>query len=175
MSSKSLYDKRFLMNKIRLKLFVIIILSFIALDQKCFDDKKYLELIPGGKIKEYCETFPEERDSRFIARMIWSAVNEKKYSSMTRAEQLAYKSVSEFFIRRETISYDWKKDSFKLVATAAFDLTLKMKLPAEQSHNEVAKMIEMCIKLEEEAEKIEKKAGKIKDIKEKSIKKMVIK
>ncbi len=82
---------------------------------------------------------------------------------MSKAEQLAYKIVTQFSLHERTngkdslSSYDWKKNDYKLLATFAFEIALKMELPVEKTHKEVAKIINMCIQLEKEAQKIKRK------------------
>ena len=154
------------MNKDLLKLFFVAVLSFPVLGKQNSDDSKYIDLLPKGKIREYCANNPENTDSCFFAKVIWSAVNEKKYNSMSKAEQFAYKSVTRFWLRERTNNkdslslYNWKKNDYRLLTTAAFEVTLKMKLSAEQVHKEVANVIEMCIKLEQELEKTTKEESK---------------
>ena len=145
------------MSNDSLKFFFIAILSFPILGKPNSNDSKYIKLLPEGKIREYCENNPQERDSRYLSRVIWSVSNEKELNSMTKAERLAYKRISRFWVHERpgdnASLYDWKEKDYRLVSTAVYDMTLKMKLPAEQTHKEVANVIEMFIKLEKEDKK----------------------
>jgi len=146
------------MNRDLLRFFFITILSFPLLVKPHSDDSKYIKLLPEGRLRDYYESSPEETGSRFFARVIWSAVHEKNYDSMSKPEQLAYRSITQFRLHERTDNkdslslYNWKKNDYKLLRTAAFETALKMKLSAEQTHEEVTKVIEMCINLEKEAE-----------------------
>jgi len=66
------------MNRNLLKFFFITALSFPALGKQNSDDSKYIKLLSEGRIREYCAKNPEKHDSRFLARILWSASNEKK-------------------------------------------------------------------------------------------------
>jgi len=66
------------MNKDLLKLFFIMVLSFPVSGKAGSDDLKYFRFLPEGKIREYCLNNTEGHDSRLLARVIWSALNEKK-------------------------------------------------------------------------------------------------
>jgi len=87
----------------------------------------------------------------------------KKLNSMTKAEQYAYKWISRFWVHEhpgdKASLYDWKERSYRLVATSAYEMALKINLSAEQTHEEVANVIETFIKLKEgtERENYEKK------------------
>ena len=146
------------MNKNLLKFFFVAVLSFPTLGKPNSDNSKYIKLLPEGKIREYCTNNPKEYGSRYLARMIWSASNEKEFNSMPKSEQLAYKWLSRFWAHEpsgdKASLYNWKEKDYRLVAIAVYDMTLKMGLPAEQTHKEVAKVIEMFIKLEQEAEEV---------------------
>jgi len=146
------------MNRDLLKLFFIIVLSLPTLGQANSDDSKYIKLLPEGRLRDYYESSPEETDSRFFARVIWSAVYEKNRTSMSKAQRLAYEIITQFFLReyidnKNSLSLcNWRNENYKLLRTAAFETALKMKLSAEQTHEEVTKVVEMCIKLEQEIE-----------------------
>ena len=66
------------MNKDFLKLFSIAILFFATLEQKCSGIRKYLELIPEGKIKESCEKFPKDPGACFFADLFCPGTKGKK-------------------------------------------------------------------------------------------------
>ena len=135
------------------------VLSFLPLEKPNSDNSKYIKLLPEGKIREYCTNNPKEYGSRYLARMIWSASNEKEFNSMPKSEQLAYKWLSRFWgyepsDAKASLLYNWKEKDYRLVAIFVFNMTLKMGLPIEQTHKEIANVIETFIKLEKEAKKI---------------------
>ena len=159
-----LRKKGFIMNKDLLKFFFIAILSFPTLGKSNSGNSKYIKRLPPGKIREYCEKAPEKADSHFLAHVIWSADKEKSYPSMTKAEQLAYKSINRFLLNERTtdkhVIYSWKDKDYKFLTTVVREITLRIKLSVEQTHKEVAKVLDMCIKLEKEAKKVKKETTK---------------
>jgi len=76
--SNDLHKQGFFMNKDLLKWFSIAILVFTASEQKCSDPKEYLEFIPKGTIREYCEKFPKDPGVRFIFKLIQFEIKAKK-------------------------------------------------------------------------------------------------
>jgi len=152
------------MNRNLLKFFFVAVLFFPALGKPNSDNSKYIKYLPAGEIRNYCENNPKGADSSFIARVIWSAVRAKNYPSMTKAEQLAYKSINRFLLNEHTIDkhviYGWKDEDYKFLRTLAHEITIKMKLSVEQTNEEMTKVFDMCIKLEEEAKKVKKETTK---------------
>ena len=141
------------------------------------EDLKYLKLLPEGKIRKYCEENYSYREVKPLNRMIWSAVKEKEYSSMTEAEQLAFEDVGRCWGSKNKygqLSLDlwgpggqhgdikvlspgnWKKDNFKFVREVVLTLVKKMELSYDQEHQELAKVINKFIEFREDIEKAKK-------------------
>ena len=141
------------MNKCQFRLFFIVILSFIALDQKCFDDTKYLKELPiESKIREFCLKSPKKHYPRSIAWIIGDLVNRKKHcnSKVTQPEQLAYKSVmeNEFGILNNN-----NEDG---LAHAICEIGKNLEFSLDQTLQETTGAMEMYSKLKENVEKAKK-------------------
>jgi len=103
---------------------------------------------------------------------------------MTRPQQLAHKNISRFWLC-ETSEHkpslcDWNENDYRFVFIIVVGMARRIKLSPEREFEEVAKVIEMFIKLEEENEKAKDEAaerrmkGLIKQNNKKSIKKETI-
>ena len=141
------------MNKCQFRLFFIVILSFIALDQKCSDDTKYFKELPTeSKIREFCLKFPKKYYPRSIAWIIGDLVNRKKHCNfkVTQSEQLAYK----FAMKNEFgILHNNNEDG---LAYAICEIGKVLEFSLDQTLQETTGAMEMYSQLKEDVEKAKK-------------------
>ncbi len=114
------------------------------------EDLKHLELLAEGKFKEYCKKNFHGHFVKSFNRMIWSAVKEKEYDSMTKVERLAFKSLSK--IRKGHEGLDG----------VLLSIVQRMELSPEEEHQELTKVINKFIEFREDVEKAKEVSRKSK-------------
>jgi len=108
------------------------------------EDLKYLELLTEGKFKEHCKKNFHGHFVKSLNRMIWSAVKEKEYNSMTEAERLAFKNLSKV------------REGYGGLNGVVLSIAQRMELSPEEEYQELTKVINRFIKFREDVEKAKK-------------------
>ncbi|MGB8367270.1 MAG: hypothetical protein WCD44_02820 [Candidatus Babeliales bacterium] len=164
------------MNKIFLIISFLINGQFMfSFQQPSSDHLQYINFLPEGKVKEHCKKSFLRTDSdvglingglvRILNRLIWAAIKEKKWSSMTESERLAFKDISIvwFSDNHGNIAInmvDWKKNDFEVVRKIVVNIVVReMVLSPDQEHQEVTKIINMFSEFKADIEKISKLPG----------------
>ena len=143
------------MNKCQFRLFFIVILSFIALDQKCSDDTKYFKKLPTeSKIRKFCLNFPKKYHACSIGWIIGDLVNRKKHynSKVTQSERLAYDFVMK---NKFGILHNNNEDG---LAYAIGEIANDLEFSLDQTLQETVEAMEMYSRLKKDVEKAKKEA-----------------
>ncbi len=141
---------------------------------------KYIALLPEGKIREYCEKELLRTSEgiglingglvRVLNRLIWAAVKEKEWDSMTKSEKLAFKDISIIWLSDNNghlaiYPIDWKKNDFEAIRKVVSNIVVReMILSPDQEHQEVAKVINKFVEFRENVEKAKRGNHKNKEV-----------